>query len=69
MLTILLRRPTMLTIEQIQQQLKDRNLSAVARATNITRQTISAICNGTAAKPSYETVKVLSDYLEGKLNG
>ena len=59
----------MLTIEQIQKQLKDRNLSAVARVTGMSRQTISAISNGTSTKPSYETVKLLSDYLEGKLNG
>jgi transcriptional regulator with XRE-family HTH domain len=59
----------MLTIEQIQKQLKDRNLSAVARVTGMSMQTISAISNGTATKPSYETVKLLSDYLEGKLNG
>ena len=59
----------MLTIEQIKEHLRDRNLSAVARATGLTRQTVAAIYNGTASKPSYETVKLLSDYLEGKING
>jgi transcriptional regulator with XRE-family HTH domain len=66
MLTILLTKGknTMLTIEQIKIRLSDRNLSAVAKKTGLSRQTISGIANGTAQKPSYETVKILSDYLE-----
>lgn len=53
----------MLTIEQIKQRLQDRNLEAVARATGVSRQTISSIKNGKAKMPSYQTIKILSDYL------
>lgn len=54
----------MLTIEMIRDMLQDRNLSTVAKNTGLSRQTVSGIANGTAQKPSYDTVKILSDYLE-----
>lgn len=54
----------MLTIENIRQKLQDRNLEAVAKATGISRQTLSSIKNGKAKMPSYQTIKTISDYLE-----
>lgn len=55
----------MLTIEEIQEKLKDRNLTKVAESCDLTRPFISAIRSGKVKNPSYETVKKLSDYLEG----
>jgi transcriptional regulator with XRE-family HTH domain len=59
----------MLSIEQIKEMLKDRNLEVVAERTGLSRQTLSNIRNGKAKSPSYSTVKTISDYLEGKNNG
>lgn len=59
----------MLTIEKIRELLLDRNLEAVSKATGLSRQTLSSIRSGKAKEPSYNTVKIISDYLEGKTNG
>jgi transcriptional regulator with XRE-family HTH domain len=59
----------MLSIEQIKEMLKDRNLEAVAERTGLSRQTLSNIRNDKAKAPSYSTIKTISDYLEGKNNG
>lgn len=56
----------MLSIDVIEEMLQDRNLEVVAKKTGLSRQTLSAIRNGTAKMPSYQTVKTISDYLEGK---
>lgn len=56
----------MLTLEQIIKKLEDRNLSEVARRVGLTGAYLSAIQRGVKVNPSYETVKKLSDYLEGK---
>lgn len=55
----------MLTIEEIKQRLSDRNIKAVAEAIGVSRQTISNIKNGKNTTPAYQTVKAISDYLEG----
>lgn len=55
----------MLTLEEIKERLSDRNISAVAKNIGMTRQFISAVKTGRAPNPSYDTVKKLSDYLEG----
>ena len=55
----------MLTLEQCLKRLRDRKLSRVADAIGISRQGLYNIVNG-QSMPSYETVKKLSDYLEGK---
>lgn len=58
----------MLSIEEISQRMSDRNLSEVSRRLNITRPYLSAIVNG-KAKPSYDMLKKISDYLElGAIN-
>lgn len=54
----------MLTIEEIKEKLKDRNLTEVAKNIGVTGAYLSAIRNGTKLNPSYEVVKKLSDYLE-----
>ena len=54
----------MLTIEEIRNKLLDRRLQMVADATGIHYATIQAIRNGRVTNPSYETVRLLSEYLE-----
>ena len=54
----------MLKIEEIRRRLLDRRLSMVADATGIHYATIQAIRNGKVINPSYETVRLLSEYLE-----
>ncbi len=56
----------MLTIEEIRERLIDRRLAMIAEVTGIHYATIQAIRNGKVTNPSYETVKALSDYLQGK---
>ena len=56
----------MLTIEQIKEKLQDRKISVISEALSISRHTIANIKNGSEVVPSYQTVKALSDYLEGK---
>lgn len=55
----------MLTLEQIVKKLDDRNLSKVAKNVGLHPQTLWRIKHGyTGENVSYETVKLLSDYLE-----
>lgn len=53
----------MLTIEQIIEKMKDRNAAEVARSLNISYNSVQGVLSG-RFRP-YETVKILSDYLEG----
>ena len=55
--------PTM-TIEQIQNALKDRNLQAVAEATGLNAATLYRISRG-KGKPHAATLRALSQYLQG----
>jgi transcriptional regulator with XRE-family HTH domain len=54
-----------LTIEEIQEALRDRRLRVVAMACGLSYPTVLAVKEG-KSKPSYETIKRLSDYLTGK---
>ena len=56
----------MLTIDQIKNQLKDRNIRAVARAVELHENTIYRFLND--RDPRWSTVEKLSNYLEGKNN-
>lgn len=56
----------MLTPEQIKQGLSESNLRAVSEAAGINYMTLYRFIKS-GARPSYETVKKLSDYLESKL--
>lgn len=52
----------MLSLEQIQEQMKDRRVRTVSETTGLSRQVIyDALRPG--ANPSYRTVEALSDYL------
>jgi len=56
----------MMTLDEVRAALNDRNLSMVAESVGVTRSYLSAIRSGKAGNPSYEMVKRLSEYLEGK---
>ena len=55
----------MLTLEQIQDLLKNRRLSVVAEKTGLSRMTIWRVREGKGVQISYDVVKRLSDYLTG----
>ena len=52
----------MLTKEEVAERLKDRNINKVSRKVGLSLPTIYNIANGGSG--NYETVKILSDYLE-----
>ena len=55
----------MMTLEQIQENLKDKNLTVVANSIGgVTSAYLSAIRNGTRINPSYEMLRKISNYLE-----
>jgi len=54
-----------LTIEQARHLLADRNLREVARGSGLHYNIVYRVANGTT-RPSYDTVKALSDYLVGE---
>jgi len=56
----------MLTVDQIKEQLKDRNLRAVARAVKLHENTIYRFINN--RDPRWSTVEKLSKYLEEQNN-
>jgi transcriptional regulator with XRE-family HTH domain len=55
----------MMTIEAIRLALQDRRLTAIAQATGLHYNTVSAIKRGTQLNPSYDTLSRLSAYLNG----
>jgi DNA-binding phage protein len=54
-----------MTIEEIREKLKDRNLSEVARQTKLHKNAIYRFMDG-SVKPYFETVQKLNEYLEGE---
>lgn len=54
----------MLSIDEIRERLVDRNLSIVAKSTNLSYMTVWKVKNGHTDGFSYRTIKTLSDYLE-----
>ena len=54
----------MLTIEQILEKLKDRNLTKVADGSGLSTATLYKITSGRSVDVAYSSVKKLSDYLE-----
>lgn len=54
----------MMTLDQVKEALKNYNLTRVARASGVDRHVLYRVIRENA-KPSYETVKKLSDWLEG----
>jgi transcriptional regulator with XRE-family HTH domain len=57
----------MLSLEQIKTALEDRNLITVSQRIYVSPATLRRIKNG-ETKPSYETLKKLSDYLEAPID-
>jgi predicted transcriptional regulator len=55
----------MMTVEQIRKRLEDANLKRVAENAGVHPATVYRLMNEDS-KPLYETVKALSDYLEGQ---
>lgn len=55
----------MLTLDEIKELLQDRNIQKVANNAGVHPNVLYRIKNG-ASNPSYETVKKISDYLEGQ---
>jgi len=53
----------MLSKQQIVSQLKDKNLSEVARKTGLTRATLSALVNNPQYNPTYKTLDKIEIYL------
>lgn len=53
----------MLDINEIIRRLSDRNLKKVADECGMAYDTVWRIANKKSVKPSYETIKKLSDYL------
>ena len=53
-----------MSLEEVRKALRDRRLIVVAAETNLSYPTIKAILDG-RTNPKYETVKLLSDYLQG----
>ena len=56
----------MLKLEEVQKRLEDMNLSKVAVKAGLTYDTVWRVANDKKVAVSYETVRKLSDYLEGK---
>lgn len=56
----------MLSLEEIQRQLQDRNLVMVAKETGLSHMTVWVVKAAKKDNFSYRTIKRLSDYLEGR---
>jgi DNA-binding Xre family transcriptional regulator len=56
----------MLTLDQVRVMLKDRKLKLVAQGSGLAYGTVRRIAAGDDKSVSYDVVKRLSDYLEGK---
>jgi predicted glycosyl hydrolase (DUF1957 family) len=54
----------MLTLDQIQKKLADRNLNMIARETGLAYDTVWRIAKKRAKQPTYDAIKRISDYLE-----
>ena len=52
-----------MTPEMIREELKDRTLSAIARATGLGYQTLRNVYQG-IREPRFKTILILSDYLK-----
>lgn len=56
----------MLTLEQIQEKLKDRRLYMVAKEIGVSYPTLLAISRGESKNPSYRIIQLICEYLERK---
>lgn len=53
----------LLTIEEIKERLTDKNIAVVSERTGVHRNTLSAIRCGENTNPTYNVIKILSEYL------
>lgn len=53
-------------LQYVVAQLKDTNLAAVARKTDLSYRTVFKIANGTNTSPTFNTVKKLAEYFRAK---
>lgn len=53
----------MLTLDQVRNALKDRNLVVVSESTGLHYQTVCRVARAADKQVSYQVVKALSDYL------
>jgi transcriptional regulator with XRE-family HTH domain len=58
-----------MSLEEIRQALQDRRLSMVADATGLHYNTVRAISAGENNNPTHETMRLLSEYLQGRQHG
>lgn len=63
---MLTRGAKMLTLSEIQERLKDRNLAAVSRASKVGHAQLWRIATGRAKLVKPEVLERISAYLEGK---
>lgn len=56
----------MLLLNEVRDQLGDKNLKEVARRTGLAYDTVWRVYRGDTKRVSYDVVVRLSDYLEGK---
>lgn len=56
----------MLTLPEIQEKLKGKNLSEAARETGIHPSMMWRIINAEDQNPQYKTIKKISDYVESQ---
>lgn len=58
----------MKTLEELTEELKQCNLSDVARSIGVTRAYVSALASGKRLNPTYEIICKLNEYMENKNN-
>lgn len=56
----------MLTLQQIQDKLKDRRLRVIAQDIGVSYPTLLSIAQGKSKNPSYRIVQLICEYLESK---
>lgn len=54
-----------MTLAQIREALKDKNIAYVAREIGMTRQQLWLVATGVNANPTQKTLERISEYLEG----
>lgn len=55
-----------MTIDEIRVALVDRKLTTVSERTGLHINTVREVANGTQSNPTWRTMMLLSDYLQGK---
>ena len=56
----------MLSLDEIQERLKDRRLTVMSKEIGISYPTLLSIAQGKSKNPSYRIVQLICEYLERK---